>query len=623
MSPTKISYVILMCWTLVLLSACARKDFGELKQQTQSIEQQHLYTDLHSSITAGHILLSKVLPEADAEIYVFSLQRNGARRIDKSIHQSDLWKENQALFFRVPSESGKDASADKWYYYQARTMNIIELETDQYSDSAQRTNNSFTIVRSVAVRHKPTFTQNELDVYTYTFAYDKNLRLRPHSHKRLTAHDGNNILPVLIPGMNRVAYSSTDDSGFSRVMTVSLEGGASTALISNGSVQSSHPRILSDNTLGFTANPDGYFRTYSYNFSSSSITVSSLRAKGSHNGDLVITNKKGSNTPILLHYPQNFDLESILTLVKAQNSSINRYRALLASELIQTRRSKLSVLPSLQFGAYYTPHAKTYGTTASGDFLAEGIARGIFGIVQDVFAIPRKLAMSESQLMRSEIVRDSLLDEINIRQAEAAELFFQAQLYQQLSEIDKVLLQIVKQEEQKQAHRQAHGQALSAEIMDEQGNVLAVQKRLYDHQRHLDLALNELKFMCALPMHKSIRLDTGIYQFEKNKIENFESLKRMAVLNHPKIQASRVNLHKAFFDRKAGGGRNPGLSIGAIGGQSYDANNGMNPVDDYITLSINAEVPLGFLKDKRLANSYWSEIDTALKLAQEQQTENI
>ena len=609
--------IFLIAWLSLGLISCARKDYGNLKQNQSSRTQQQIYADLHAPIRAGHQLLGKVLPQVNAHISIFELHAGSAKHLKRSVRQSDLWNERLAIFFEIP-QHGNTEEIDL-YYFDPCAIRIQKLETGE--------DDAFThhIVRSVPVSRKPTFTQNELDVFLYSFSR-KNKKLHLKKSERLSSHIGNNILPIALPEKNVVLYTSVDAEDKKRIMQVPLkvekgEQREATPLISHAHIQSSHPRILSDGSLGIIANPEGYFRAYEFNLEHRVYTPTNKRAAGADNGDILIQSNNSKDSLIVLDIPKVLDLKSLMTLVEAQNTSVNRYRALLAASLIEARRGKLSVLPTLNFGVYYTPvtNIANGNTTTSGDFIAEGISRGLFGIVQDLLAIPRNLALNESQIVRAEIARDNLLNEINQRQAELADLFFQAQMYQQLIDIDKTLLDIVKEQKLRQQHRKDHGAAISVEVMGFASNVVAVEARLEDHDRRLQLLLNEIKDLCSLPRQKTFRLHTEIYLFDKDQIEQYHELKQMALLNNPRIQAARLQLNKAFFDAKAGGTYSPGLSAGVQYGRSHDQFSEF--LDEFVTVNLNAELPLGAFKDKKLHQHYWSELKSAMRLSQEQTTQ--
>ena len=424
-----------IAWLSVGMLACARKDYGNLKQNQSSRTQQQVFADLHAPVRAGHQLLSKVLPQAKARISIFELNAGSAKHIKRGIRQADLWNERLAIFFETPRHGQSDQY--DLFYFDPRAMRIQKL--------ADNDDHIHHIVRSVPVSRKPTFTQNELDVFLFSFQRKQAIRLK--RSERLSNHLGNNIMPIAMPDKNLVLYTSVDAENKKRIMSVplKLESGEkreATALIAHQHIQSSHPRILSDGSLGIIANPEGYFRAYEFDLEHRLYTPTSKRAAGADNGDILIQSAASNDSVIILDIPETLDLKSLMALVQAQNTSVNRYRALLAASLIEARRGKLGVLPTLNFGVYYTPvtNIANGNTIASGDFLAEGISRGLFGIVQDLLAIPRNLAINEAQIVRAEIARDNLLNEVNQRQAELADLFFQAQLYQQLIDIDKTLL---------------------------------------------------------------------------------------------------------------------------------------------------------------------------------------
>ncbi len=619
--------VILLAFSfIVLLSvlmACARKDYGKVQQNQSSRQQQQLYKDLHAPLRAGHKLLEELLPKAKAVTVVFELRQSGARKINRTLTQADLWNENLAIFFLTPKvrKTGYDL-----FYFDPRALRIQQVKRRTYG---MQQDIIHSIVRSVPVRRKPTFTQNELDVFQYNFINNPETGLNFYKHKRLTDHIGNNIMPVMLPEHNAVVYTSIDHLGNKRVMQVPLlapfddpnKAPQSTALIPNPNIQSTHPRILSDGSLGLFANPDGYFRAYEYNLQTRAYRPTNKEAAGADNGDLILTNLRGKDTPLVFKLPEKLNLETIMGLVKAHNNGVNRYRALLAASLIQARRSKLKILPNFQFGVYYTPvsNIASGNNFASGDFLTEGISRGLFGIVQDLLSIPKHLAMSEAQIVQAEIARDTLLDEINKRQAEAADLFFQAQLYQQLLDIDKTLLDIVRQQEKRQKNKRQHGVAISAEVMGFEITVTEVEKRLDDHQRRFDLLMDEIKDICSLPRSKNIVLDTEIYYFEKDKLETFRELRQMAIMNNPRIKASRLQLNKAFFERQTGSRLDPSLNVGASYGRSHEEFGEF--VDEFITLNVNSSIPIGAIRDFKLHRNYWQEIQQALHLEQEQQTQ--
>ena len=616
----------LMAWSCALAllwpTGCARKDFPahqqEIDQQTEVIAS---HEDLHAPLWAGQRLLAEVLPRADVQSQCFRLTAAGAEIIDKPLHEGLLRRQDVAVFLRI----GSVDKGWKIYVFDPSTVQLHRLDPVRAAAGT-----GIELYRAVGVAHKPSWTQNQLDVFRFTFALDPDQGLQFRNEIRLTERPGNNLLPVHLPSLGQVAFLSETPATESRPRQRQLAmvpcAGGEVVMLSEPGSDCRALRRSEAGTLLVANDRTGHYRFWRVDVAAGTwVPADDDPRPGAGNPDALLAClvEDGIIVPTVLQLPERYDLDTLLALVGAHNVSVNRHRALLAAALVEARQLRLANRPSLSFGLGYTPAAGIFTDSPdliTGDVLAVGLTRGLFGIVQDLLAIPRNLALSEAGSVRARIARDALADELIRRQAETIICWFQARYYQELLRVDEALLPLAQTRLRDVDIRHQAGLALQTERDQAAQAQTQAEQDLQQHREHLTYQLSTLRRLCALPDAFPLELDRRHYQLGAIGTLELPALNRLAVVNNPRLQAARELLAEAFFQRKAGSRYAPSLRASADYGVTSEQG---DPLEDYITTRLQGEMPMAYLADRELHQRHWDAMLQALHLGEQERAEAI
>lgn len=619
----KIQKLFILVWLVVFCSCysgCVRKDYPRFEQEMSASETRQLYDPLFN----GQQALLETLGKTDVQPVVFSISASQVSRLKKTPAGELLWDENKVVFFKVPH---KKQSGFHYYYFHPRELRLSELNNQPQagSDMMKTGPGRYAIFRALASRTSRR--GRDLSVYRIDFSASSDGTIKYMSKTNLTLSPGNSTMPVLIPHAGRVLYLHEYSKKFHILRTVKVDGADDQPLIPSQNFDAIHPKILPDGRIVFAANPKGYFRLYSYDQATKELAEFKEKLPAPEGAGKVMLGgifKDGAYVPAVFTLPEKLDLKSILALAMAHNPAVNKNRALLAAALLEAGQTKLNNIPSLSFGLHYTPDvgvALKEPLFFSGDFLSQGLARGLLGIVQPLLDIKRNAALSEADLWRAEIARDVLNDEINGVMAETMMVYFEARYYRELIKIYSELVVVIKERLKRLAVLRDAMETTKIEILGAEKNLLAYTADLEIYKKYLAYKKNRLKELCGISDGISIDLSAEEYCFDKYKMMPLYEMRRIALLNHPRMKASRSVLSRAFYLRLAGEKIRPTAWFSGEYGQSR--REFRDPVDDYITLSINGRIPLASIKARRLHIQQWRETFNSMKIEQEIQKQAV
>jgi outer membrane protein TolC len=326
--------------------------------------------------------------------------------------------------------------------------------------------------------------------------------------------------------------------------------------------------------------------------------------------------------PAVYRLPAAYDLRTVLALVAAHNPAINRRRALLAASLIEARRLGVARLPDPSWGAAYAPADGRFGQgLVTGDCLAESLACGQFGLVQPLLDGGRMPPLDGAGALRAGIAHDVLLDEINLRLAEAAELYYQARALEASGQIHVQLLENARRRESYVGTLHERGEALAVDQLETRQAVAQAEADLALDRQRLDYQRARLRELCNLPAGSELPFTADSFQAEMVGAPDFQELRQLALLNHPRLRAARRALVAAFADAAASDRARPESFLSLAQGQSRRP--ATDPLDDYVARSLSGRLPSADSPDRAQGAQHWQAVREAMRLDEEEQTQAV
>lgn len=559
----------------VVLVACARDRYAPVDDRIRDDAARAAWQETVRPLTEGTVRLAAVLQRIDQAQAVFDLTAGGAaRRVVPAAASGDLCVQEAAVFFRLRHDG-----VVGWWHFDPRTAQLHPVVV------------GMSIVRAIP---EGVFGQRILALHRYDITSDGS-RLEVTSHARLTAGDDRE--PIVVPAA-KVAVFVHAGPDADALMSVPLAGGeVRTLLPADGS--SPMPALLADGTLVVALGPPGERRTWRIDpLTGERQPWSGSLPMGPDAG--LLLGADGAGAPCVLSLPARFDLGVVLALVAARNPAINRRRALLAAALAEAGELRLAVLPTLVLGVDSTPveGLLVNSTAAVGDVLAEGLVRGVVGLVQPLFDLPRRLAAAEAGGVRVAIAGDLLADVVAERLADAGEEWCRIQHLGERIAVARVLVEAANTALERTIGRGAGGLGSEGDrLLAERDRREAVsglersRELLAHHRAALRRACGIPAGMPFLLVEEELRADTAI-------LPRPDEAERLAVLNRPRLMAARRLAEEAFFSAASGSPSQISGGIGASYGHVRD--DGGGALTDYVSLNLGANIPLGALAGRGL-----------------------
>ncbi len=582
----------------LVLAACARRDQAAVEQESDDAAQRRLYTGLAQPLASGDQRLVDDLGRDGIRMVGFRLDPSGADPLPREPGAEDVGREDVALF-AIRTQPGVGGP----WLLDPRTFRFTAVAGPQCR-----------IFRSLLVGK--TLGDGALDVFRFDFTVDQG-QVGNAGSARLTS-DGGNALPIAVGSSGAVAWLHRADDAHHLLMAMDAEGQAPRALLAG---QAYDVRSLRADGTGmvFAADPAGSFQLFHCGLDASAPVPWKEDAQGAVTAGpqtgIAFATVDGHLRPRLIEIPQHLELKDVAALVEARNPAVLRRRALLAAALIEARQLRLANLPTLNFGAFYTPAVGifTNPTTFSGDYLAQNVLRGVLGVTQPLFEWDRNHALSEAGVVRASIARDALAEEVNRQQADAALAFVAWQAYGQRLDRDRDLAALAERaagviDQQRKAGRSGLEQdlILEQERVKRRGDVAS-------DERWQRILRERILGLCGLAA--GTPTEPGAPASWELPVDEYPDLLRVALLNHPAMSAAHAALREAFFSSQAGSRYRPTVAVSA--GYSYSARYGTDPVDDFTSLGLSGNLPLGWFKDRDLDRAYQERLQEALRSGEE------
>lgn len=592
------------------------------RQQGEAAQERRLYAELVSPLTEGQRQLAVALAAAGETPTFFRLDASGATPLNRElVRNEDLWDEGMAVFFRLGVDPLAPAGAIQHLYFNPRELRLTPVMAAPASctDLAAAGLDRFSLYRAV-----PPPGGGGLEIYRFDFSLGADGHLVAEGRLQLTT-GGNCSLPVPLPDGATVVYLQTRADGRRHLLAVSRDGGEPRAVIPRQDFEVALPRLLPDGGLLVAADPEGFFRLYRLDLATGKRTVWNQPPPAPVAGGEVVLGcrfTEGAVIPAVFRLPAAYDLRTVLALVAAHNPAINRRRALLAAALIEARQLGMVRPPDPAWGAAYAPADGRFGQgLMTGDGLAESLANGQFGLVQSLLDGGRMSPLDEAGALRAGIAHDVLLDETNLRLAEAAELYYQARAGEAALQIHLQLRDNARQRETYVDTLHARGEALAVDQLEVRQAVAQAEADLALDRQRLDYQRARLRELCNLPAGTELPFTADSFQAEQVEAPDFQALRQLALLNHPRLRAARRALVAAFADAAAPARARPESFLSLAQGRARAL--AADPLDDYVARSLSGRLPPADRLDHPQAAQRWQAVREAMRLDEEEQTQAV
>ncbi|HYE05572.1 MAG TPA: TolC family protein [Planctomycetota bacterium] len=566
------------CVSALLIAGCGRDAATRHDQERETERQRRLYADLAAPLTGGHDALRVALADARARCVAFRLGDGGADQVDAPA-QDGLSDEALAVFFVCTRDDRREI-----LLFDPRSFSLTALSPE---------GGKVSIARALASSLRG---DHGLDVHRFDFALADG-GPKAAGHARLTDH-GHAALPLVWPEREVVVFA--DDRSGNRLMAVPVGGGAARPLTEDAFGASFAARRALDGGLIFAGGPgEGAYRLWRLSPGDAAPTPYEATADAAPPTHVLsFAERDGRLEPVLLDVPRRPDLAALAALVEARNPAISRRRALLAAALIEARQARLALRPTLHTGVYWSPeHGIAVSPGFTGDVLAEGLARGVVGLVQPLLDWKRIDALADGALSRAEVARAVLDLEIETRLGETLEHAWAARAWNDAVARDAEAVAAAETAASATQARRDGGAAGPVETAVAARDLAAAIARRDLNARQLALHCDELRRLAALGPEAPIAADA--LPAAPDEIRPYADLRRLAELNQPRLRAARHALIEAFHVGRSGSAHRPGASIGVEYGQSRQ--DFADPVDDYILLSLSGSLPTGWFADRKLS----------------------
>lgn len=585
--------LVVLLLTVLAAVSCAGRGRAGIDQQADA----GLARRLHGSarpLVAGEATLAAALPAAATRWRALRLAAGGATPIDGPLRADELCDERIAVIHQ--------GDADGTWLLDPRTSSAIPC-----ADGA------------VFCRALPVDGDQRLAVFRCTLSQagtDPRIELR-----RLSPDGQDCRMPTWVAGRGAV-YEAVAADG-SRQLWLADESGA--APLPPAARDARQPHALPDGRLALVVRRDGAWVRCTYDFAAEPVplAVAPLPAEPRLRPGLR-PREDGSVEPVLLRIPERLDLAAALALVEAQDPAVARARALVAVALVEARQSRLARWPTLAVGLFTTPVTGLLvdGDGAyTGDYLAEGLSRGVVGLVQPLLDFGRNAQLEAAALERVQVANDALAEEIQRRRTQAASHALAAEAHRDLAARHAEREARWRERVELAARRAAVGEASATAAADAERG-LALASAAVGAERELErFHRAQLLRRCGLDERVAIDVVSGAEAWAGLALPDLDALVLGALIERPRLRAARRELAVAFHVARAGADLRPSLALESQYGQTRDRS--FSATDDYLSLGLSGRLPLAAPRAAGLHRERSLALTTALRAAEESESEAV
>jgi outer membrane protein TolC len=651
-----------------LLCGCLRAGWEQFDQAAAAQDARRLY----AQVGEGRQALLAALASQKARPQVFAAEQGRVRPLAAPQTGQELLGEEKIVFFQMTAADGSTTAA---LYLSPRDLAlrpVNELAAGR-GDATITSGGLIRVWRALAPASR--LTGRHRTVTCLEFRADARGEIHFERSRQFGADGPLESMPLPLPGGRLVAYLA-EENGRHRLMIMDAQGGGRRAMLGEQAYDVLYPRLLPGGELVCAANPEGDYRLYEVvecGMRSRRLTGPSHlecgikksgrgekgEAVGGSGNDLVSEGASGRDAraprecalaPLeqmpageaperyalatvgeggrleasVITLDGNYGLAQLLALTEAHNLAINQKRALLTAALLEADLARLANWPTLDWGLFYTPRVGVLmgkPQMTSGDFLAEGIARGLLGVTQPLLDYRRNSALGEAARWRARIAADSVQNEINERLGEAAELYFEARYLQRLLALDEALLANTDRRIARTQALRERAEATTVQMLAARQVREGIAAEQAFHRDRLEFLKKRIKEVCGLPEAAPLELRPEEFRFEEWEPAPLETLRARALLNHPQMKAAAAALSQAFYLEQSGPETRPEAALGATYGHSR--RQFTTPVDDYITLALSGRYPLAGRRARQLHEQQWRATVSGLEIEREAQGRRI
>ena len=583
--------IVSMLSALVLFASCADRGLSEIDQQSDTALAQQLNGFSRPLIT-GEEDLAAALPMVSLRSQVLELTKDGAIPLTRLVRAADVCDERFVVLYHGPA--GESWLLDP----RTSTVDVIAGEA--------------VFCRALPIDHN-----TRLGAFRCTLRLDGD-----HTQidvQQVSPMDQDCRMPVWVP--TRGAVYEKVVPGSQRDLWLADEHGARPLLTSSS--HGRQPQVLPGGRIAYFANgPSGWAR-YGYDFTNTPTALSEISLPAEPRLRPALRKRGDGIEPVLLRIPERIDLAGILALVEAQDPVVNRARALLAVTLVEAGQAGLARWPTLAVGLFTTPISGILvdSTGFSGDYLAEGLSRGVVGLVQPLLDFSRNAHLQAAALERVSVASDALAEVVQRRSAEAAIHALSAERHRDLAARYAASERCWRERADITARRAAAGYGSATGEAEAVRGLALASAAVTTHRDLASYHRTQLLRRCGLDERLSVEVASGAEAWNDASLPDLHTLVAGALVDRPRLRAARRELTVAFHVEQAGADLRPSLSLQGSYGQTRDSS--FTATDDYISLGLAGELPLAAPKAAGLHRQRSIELATALRAAEEAEAETV
>ena len=576
----------------LIAGSCAQRGRAAIDQQADTALAQRLH-GYARPLVGGEAALVAALPAASTRTQALRLDSGGSSRLDEALRADDLCDERVVVVYQ-------DAADGAWLL-DPRTATVTAIAGE-----------------AVFCRALPVDSGERLAVFRCT------LRLENGAARiavvRLSPAKQDCRMPAWVPGRGAVYEVVASDGA--RGLWLADESGAKP--LAGVPAEARQPQALPDGRVAFLARRNDGWARFAFDFTAEPLPLSSAPLPAEPRLRPALRPRDdGQSDALLLRIPARLDLAAALALVEAQDPAINRARALLAVSLVEARQTRLARYPTLAVGLFHTPITGILvdNNTFTGDYLSEGLSRGIIGLVQPLLDFGRNAQLEAAALERVQVAADSLAEEIQRRRAEAATHALSAERHRDL---------VIRHSERERRWRErlvlaerraAAGEATTTAVADAERGLALASSAVATQRELARFHHAQLLRRCGLDERIAIDVSSGAEAWSDLTLPGLDALVVGALIERPRLRAARRELAVAFHVARAGAELRPSLALQAQYGQTRDRS--FSATDDYVSLGLSGELPLGAPRAAGLHRERSLALATALRAAEEAEAEAV
>ena len=547
---------------LLVIVACADRGLSEVDQRSDTALAQQL-NGFARPLIAGEEGLAAALPMVSDRSRVLQLTEEGAIPLTRPLRADDLCDERFVVLYH-------GLAGESWLL-DPRTATVNKVGDEV-----------------VFCRALPIDNHARLGAFrcTLRIAGDEVL-IACH---QVSPMEQDCRMPVWVP-LRGTVYEQVGTDG-QRDLWLADEQGARPLL--GTSSHGRQPQALPDGRLVFLAEGPAGWSRYSYDFTDTPAALSVVPLPAEPHLRPAIRKRGEDIEPVLIRIPERLDLAVILALVEAQDPAVNRSRALLAVTLVEAGQAGLTRWPTLAVGLFTTPVSGILvdgGGIYSGDYLAEGLSRGVVGLVQPLLDFSRNAHLEAAALERVKVASDALAEMVQRRCAEAAIHALAAEQHRELAQRYMASERCWRERAGITARRSAAGYGSPSGEADAVRGLALASAAVATHRDLAAYHRNQLLRSCGIDERIAVDVVSGAEVWEVASLPDLQTLVAGALVDRPRLRAARRQLNVAFHIEQAGADLRPSLSLGGSYSQTRDSS--FNATDDYVSLGSRRRTAVG------------------------------